>query len=178
MAARPRAKRLKMASSGEPRDRNEGFVRLAATSRLHCDPDQIVRLLDGPTAWLPGAVELPPVAGQRRFAVDLRLRIGGEDAGLTTLSKAAYLDVGHPQKSADGWVVEVAWRAAGAAPLFPVFSGWLEIHPDALEITGLYAPPAGPVGRIADRALLHIAANGTARWLLRELDRASLGSAA
>jgi hypothetical protein len=30
------------------------------------------------------------------------------------------------------------------------------------------------VGRVADRVILHVAANGTARWLLAEIDRASL----
>jgi hypothetical protein len=32
------------------------------------------------------------------------------------------------------------------------------------------------VGRVADRMLLHVAANGTARWLLGEIDRAALAA--
>jgi hypothetical protein len=43
-----------------------------------------------------------------------------------------------------------------------------------MRIEGLYAPPGGVVGRVADRMLLHVAANGTARWLLREIDRAAV----
>jgi hypothetical protein len=49
---------------------------------------------------------------------------------------------------------------------------------EELSISGWYAPPGGVVGRAADRALLHIAAEGTARWLLGELDRAAAGPSA
>ena len=40
-----------------------------------------------------------------------------------------------------------------------------------MTIGGWYAPPGGALGQVADRALLHLAAEGTARWLLGELDR-------
>ncbi len=153
-----------------------GYVRLTASVPLHADPDAVVAVLrNGPSGW----VERPPVAGYRRYAVDLRLRLGGVEAGLTTFRKAAYVDVG-PVRQADdgGHVTEISWRAATAAPLFPVFSGELHVGAETLTITGLYAPPGGPVGVLADRALLHVAANGTARWLLREIDRVALGAAA
>jgi hypothetical protein len=70
--------------------------------------------------------------------------------------------------------VEIGWRASRAAPLFPVFSGWLSIRPGELHLEGVYAPPGGVLGRVADRMLLHVAANGTARWLLGEIDRAAI----
>jgi hypothetical protein len=44
-------------------------------------------------------------------------------AALTTVSKAAYLDLGRSQRTATGWQAEIAWRASSAAPLFPVFAG-------------------------------------------------------
>lgn len=156
----------------------DGFVHLVAAVRLHSDLDRVVALLAGTgSPWLYGTVERPAVAGLRRYAVDLRLRVGGEQAGLTTFSKAAYLDLGPPRRTPEGWEAEISWRAAGAAPLFPVFSGWLVLRPQELRIEGLYAPPGGTVGRVADRVLLHVAANGTARWILHELDRAALGAA-
>jgi hypothetical protein len=118
------------------------------------------------------------VSGLRRYAVDLRLRMGGaEAAGLTTFSKAAFVDLGPPRRTSAGWGAEISWRAASAAPLFPVFSGQLMVGPHRLRIEGLYAPPGGAIGRVADRMLLHVAANGTARWLLAELDRAALDAA-
>ena len=94
---------------------------------------------------------------------------------LTTLRKAAYLDLGRTRRTATGWQAEIGWRASTAAPLFPVFSGWLSIGPDEMRIDGLYAPPGGALGRAADRVLLHVAANATARWVLGEIDRAAAG---
>lgn len=157
---------------------SDGFVRLAAAAPLHADPDRVAeRLRDDTCPWDGGSEVRPAVAGLRRYLVDLRLRLGGEDAGLTTFAKAAYLDAGPPRRTPSGWEVELSWRAAGGAPLFPVFSGWLTVGQGELRIDGLYAPPGGTIGRVADRVLLHVAANGTARWLLHELDRAALGAA-
>jgi hypothetical protein len=154
---------------------DDGFARLAAAAPLHAGSDRVVTLLAADDCpWPGGEVVAPAVAGLRRYAVDLRLRMGGEEAGLTTFSKAAFLDLGRPERVGDGWEAEISWRAASAAPLFPVFSGRLLIEADELRIEGLYAPPGGTIGRVADRMLLHVAANGTARWLLHELDRAAL----
>ena len=45
-------------------------------------------------------------------------------------------------------------------------------RPGELSVSRLVrAARAGSIGRVADRALLHIAAEGTARWLLAELER-------
>ena len=150
-----------------------GLVRLAAALVVRSDPDVVAAMLDrgGPDGW----EEQPGEHGQRRFAVDLRLRIGGESVGLTTFRKAALVDLGSRRLWSEGFVQEIGWRAAGAAPLFPVFSGDLRVGHQAMSITGLYAPPGGVVGLVADRALLHLAATGTARWLLNELHAAAGG---
>lgn len=161
------------------RDLPEGFVRLVASRRLTSHPDRVADLLgEGGTPWAEGRVASPGGDSLRRFAVDLRLRIGGETAAVTSLGKSAYLDLGWPQQTAGGWQVEISWLASTAAPLFPVFSGWLTIGIEELRIDGLYAPPGGAMGFIADRILLHAAANATARWVLSEIDRAALGAAA
>ena len=154
----------------------EDFVRLSASSPLRSDPRHVAALLArGAEAWGGEPVAGAP-AGLRRFAIDLRLRVGGERGGLTTFRKAALVDLGPVFPTDDGWEAEVAWRAASAAPLFPVFGGRLVMAPGQLRLEGVYAPPGGVVGRVADRVLLHLAANGTARWLLAEL--ASAGDAA
>ncbi len=148
------------------------FVPLRASTLLRLDAQDVVAALAGHDAvWLPGATELEAVRGLRRFAVDLRFRVGPGDVSLLTFRKAALLDLGSPHRGADGWVTEIGWRASGAAPLFPVFSGQLKIGPIQLTIDGLYAPPGGSLGRIADRVLLHIAAQATARWLLDQVNR-------
>lgn len=152
----------------------EGFVRLAASAPLHVDPDRVALTLLDDLPWPAASDSHVDAAGLRRFEVDLRLRIGSASAGVATFSKAAYLDLGRPRRTKTGWEVEISWRAARAAPLFPVFSGWLTFEGSELRIDGLYAPPGGIVGRVADRMLLHIAANGTARWLLGEIDRAAM----
>jgi hypothetical protein len=158
-----------MAARPISHDRPDGLVRLAASAPLRGDPDRLAAsIAAGRLAWLGEELAVGE-NGMRRFAVDLRLRVGGETAGLTTFRKAAYLDLGRPRRTEHGWEVEVGWRAASAAPLFPVFWGLLEIDSGGLRIDGLYSPPGGAVGRVADRVLLHIAANGTARWLLAEL---------
>ena len=150
-----------------------GFVRLAASHPNRSDAERVLAAIVPPRSpWGPGSTEFPAVDGLRRFEVDLRLRVGGETAALTTFRKAAYVDLGEPRRGPDGWDAEISWRASGAAPLFPVFSGWLSIGPHALRIEGLYAPPGGVVGRVADRMLLHVAANATAGWMLAEIDRA------
>ena len=152
----------------------KGFVRLVASMRLHSDPDRVAAVLDdGGRLWAQGRIAHPESPELQRFVVDLRLRIGGDTAALTTVSKVAYLDLGQSRRTAAGWQAEIAWRASTAAPLFPVFSGWLTIGPDELRIDGLYAPPGGMLGRAADRVLLHVAANATARWVLGEIDRAA-----
>ncbi|HET7686082.1 MAG TPA: hypothetical protein VFM19_06755 [Candidatus Limnocylindria bacterium] len=150
-----------------------GFVRLAASNPLSAEPATVAGLLArGGDAWSGEPVDGAP-DGMRRYSIDLRLRVGGERGGLTTFRKAALLDIGVPRQAGDGWVIDVGWRAATVAPLFPVFAGRLIVTPGQLRLDGVYAPPGGIVGRVADRVLLHVAANGTARWLLGELARAA-----
>ncbi len=159
-------------TSLQPRAHNDAHVRLAASRPLRADPDRVAAIVGAQASTWLGV----PVGGQasdarRRHTVDLRLRVGGDGAGLTTFRKAAFLDLGMPVRVPGGWEVEISWRASSAAPLFPVFSGQLQIGAREIAIKGLYAPPGGVLGRAADRVLLHIAANGTARWLLDEICR-------
>jgi hypothetical protein len=134
-------------------------------------PERSAQAISEARGWLGPQVAGGP-ADMGRHQVDLRLRVS-ELPSLTTFRKAAYVDLGPVQSIGDGWQVEVSWRAATLAPLFPVFSGMIVARADELTVSGWYAPPGGAVGRVADRALLHIAAEGTARWLLGELDRAA-----
>ncbi len=107
-------------------------------------------------------------AGMERYLIDLKLPIG-ERSPLVTFSKAAYVDVGPAAHTDDTVTVELSWRAAGMAPLFPVFSGHLTWSGGRLTARGLYEPPGGGMGLVADRLMLSVAARGTARWLLGEI---------
>lgn len=155
----------------------QGPVRLRASVPGQISPDVAASLLGSEVAaWLGQPASDSP-SGMRRFAVDLRLRPG--DGGLlANLHKAANVDLGVSEQVTDGLRVEISWRSATLAPLFPVFSGWLTVGPRELRLDGYYAPPGGPIGLVADRALLHLAARGTARWLLHELRTAAAGSEA
>jgi hypothetical protein len=110
--------------------------------------------------------------GMRRYEADLRLRTSDAPA-VVTFRKAAYVDVGPLRALNGGWQAEIGWRASSHAPQIPVFAGTLVIRSGELTLSGSYAPPGGVIGRAADRALLHIAAEGTARWFLARIDEAA-----
>jgi hypothetical protein len=146
-------------------------VSLTARRATELTFEQALSLL-GPDApsWLGSPDDAAP-DGMRRFAVDLRLGTGpgGREA---RIGKAALVDLGAVRTTGAELRVEISWRAANLAPLFPVFSGWLTVGGGAVSLEGRYAPPGGVIGLAADRALLHVAAERTAQWFLAELERA------
>ena len=146
---------------------------LIVRRRAESDADRLAWAVRAARAWLGPEVEPAPDRTHRHQA-DLRLRVSDRPS-LVTFGKAAYVDLGPVEPLGAGWQVEVSWRAATLAPLFPVFSGTIVARGDEMTLSGWYAPPGGVAGRAADRALLHIAAEGTARWLLGEIDRAAAG---
>lgn len=104
--------------------------------------------------------------GHRRYMSDLAFPLFSSQRTLV-FRKAVIVDLGPVTGLADGSVaVEIAWRSATLAPLFPVFSGRLLIRTDGLVLDGAYAPPFGEFGRLIDRAALHQVAVRTARWFV------------
>ena len=160
-----------MTAAGGAAPPDEQLSRLVVRRRALSHPDRLAWAIRAARTWLGPEVE-PAPPGMRRHQADLRLRVS-DHPRLVTFGKAAYVDMGAVQPLDGGWQVEVAWRASTLAPLFPAFSGTIVAREEELTISGWYAPPGGAVGRAADRALLHIAAEGTGRWLLGELDNAA-----
>lgn len=162
-----------MTTSNGPAARltDESTTHIVVRHRAAAEPKRTAWAVRAARTWLGPETE-PAPAGMRRHHADLRLRVSDKPS-IVTFRKAAYVDFGRVLPLNDGWEVEVGWRAATLAPLFPVFSGRIMAHAGELSLSGWYAPPAGELGRLADRALLHIAATGTARWLLGEIDRNS-----
>jgi hypothetical protein len=103
----------------------------------------------------------------RRFSCDLELNVGPDRRAM--FRKSAIVGVGAPVRDDVSWLVPIEWRAATLAPLFPVFAGYLRLRADRIELDGHYAPPGGTIGYVLDRALLRIAARGTARWFLQKV---------
>ena len=148
------------------------FSHVAVHRRTSVDAARLAWAVRAARTWLGPEVS-PAPRGLRRHDADLRLRVSDHPA-LVTFRKAAFVDLGPIQPlDDDGWEVEIAWRASTLAPLFPVFSGTLSLRAGELTLSGWYAPPGGTVGRLADHALLHLAAEGTARWVLAELEGAA-----
>lgn len=150
---------------------SDGMTHLIVHRETESDPARLAWAIRAARSWLGPEVEQAPT-GMHRHEADLRLRVSDRPS-LVTFRKAALVDLGPVQLLNGDWQVEIGWRATTLAPLFPVFSGSVVTRGRQLTISGFYAPPGGALGRAADRALLHIAAQGTARWFLSELDRAA-----
>ncbi|HET7028494.1 MAG TPA: hypothetical protein VFI28_12445 [Candidatus Limnocylindrales bacterium] len=114
--------------------------------------------------WLGTPASEPGLpAGRRRVRTDLDYVV---PSGTMTVSRGALVDIGAVTIDGRTVRVEVAWRSASLAPLFPVFAGELVVSDDALALHGRYAPPFGRFGVVIDRALLHLVARGTGRAFL------------
>lgn len=85
------------------------------------------------------------------------------------VQKAALIDLGPARRVGDRVLVEIAWRSASFAPLFPVFAGQLAISATDIVLDGRYAPPLGTLGLLVDRALLHLVARRAAGALVTRL---------
>ncbi|HEY8199435.1 MAG TPA: hypothetical protein VIF44_06650 [Candidatus Limnocylindrales bacterium] len=161
-------------------DTAAGTVHLRLSRRARIELESARQRL-GAATWLGfeiGTVDRPlrgtptkDATETRRYETDLGLplRPGSQR---TIFRKAALVELGVPETNATGLRVPIAWRSATMAPLFPVFAGALEVLPDELVLDGWYAPPGGSAGLVVDRALLNLAARGTARWFLDRIAEA------
>jgi hypothetical protein len=171
----PRMTPSTTASEQYSRAVEEAITDLVVRRGIAAGPTRTAWAIRAARAWLGPEVE-PAPRGMHRHQADLRLRVSDKPS-IATFRKAAFVDFGVLRPTNDGWEVEVGWRASTLAPLFPVFSGRMVAHADELTLGGWYAPPGGQLGLVADRVLLHIAATGTARWLLSEIDHAASSGA-
>ena len=161
-------------------DAPPGMSRLTAAAPAPVGRERAVALLGAGErhVWLGELIEAG-VAGTDldRYLIDLELRVG-DFAPRLAFHKAAFIDIGPVSAVRGGPIrVGISWRAAGLAPLFPVFSGTLRWSNGQLRLDGFYAPPGGGIGMVADRMLLNVAARGTARWLLERIAAAMRGEA-
>lgn len=146
----------------------EGLETLAVSVRAAVSPADAWRALASPD-WLGTAFDSAPDPRFRRFLSDLAFPVTGS-ARTLVFRKAALVDLGPIRRLPDGSAaLEISWRSATFAPLFPVFSGRLLVRTDGLFLEGAYAPPFGELGRLVDRAVLHQVAVRTARWFVSQV---------
>lgn len=142
------------------RVRQPGSIDLARTILALADLAWLGRATDGP-------LHHPRL---RRVMTDLDLPIlDGSSTG--PVRKAAFIDVGPARQVDDRVLVEIAWRSASYAPLFPVFGGECSITADDIVLDGRYTPPLGTLGLLLDQGLLHFVARRTAGALVARLAR-------
>ena len=153
-------------------DAPPGTARLSVKVPAAVRRQRALALLDAPgrNAWLGEVIEEGAADDEwDRHLVDLELHVS-EQTPRIAFRKAAYVDVGPARGDPFGPIrIGISWRAAGLAPLFPVFSGTLAWDGGELRLDGYYAPPGGGIGIVADRLLLNVAARGTARLLLERI---------
>jgi hypothetical protein len=141
---------------------DRGSVPLRAETRADVDIERVPVQLQANT-WLGEEIERDE-RGMRRVLSDLVLGVGSERP--VAFHRSMVIALGPPRNVADVWTVPIEWQAASLTPLFPVFVGEVRIAPERVVIEGRYAPPFGVLGAVLDRALLGIAARGTARVIL------------
>jgi hypothetical protein len=144
----------------QPGDR--GSVPLRAETRAAVDLERVPVQLQA-SAWLGEEIEQDE-RGMRRVLSDLVLGVGSERP--VAFRRSMVIALGPARNEADGWTVPIEWQAASMTPLFPVFVGEVRIAPERVTIEGRYAPPFGVLGAVLDRAVLGIAARGTAKVIL------------
>jgi hypothetical protein len=147
-------------------DEIAGLVGLQLEIPAQLDLDRVLVAFGQPDAdWL--GQRLPADASDlRRYSSDLELSVGSDRS---MFRKSAVVGVGAPVHHDDTWLVPIEWRAASFARLFPTFDGHLRIHGNRIQLDGQYTPPGGSIGYVLDRALLHIIAQGTARWFVQKV---------
>jgi hypothetical protein len=157
-----------------------GESRLSVTVPAEASPARAAELLGpGRDTWLGELVTAADgPEGTARHLLDLELRVS-DVAPRVAFHKAAYVDIGplrSDEASGAAWV-HLSWRAATLTPLFPVFAGILRWQDGELQLSGVYAPPGGAIGAVADRLLLNVAARATGRRLLERIAEAMAGAA-
>jgi hypothetical protein len=155
------------ASPDDPVD-DRGSVPLRAETLARVDLERVPVQLEA-TAWLGEEIGRDE-HGTRRLVSDLVLGVGSDRP--IAFRRSMVIALGQPHRSAAGWTVPIEWQAASLTPLFPVFVGEVRFGRERVAIDGRYAPPFGFLGVIIDRALLGIAARGTATVILRKFAEA------
>lgn len=146
----------------------KGLRELGDTFELHLQqlidrPYEVLedRLRSGPENWVPGfALDGERISGELAY----------EQAG-TRVRRRISLRLGPIQRFAYGLTIQIGWRGARHAQLYPELEGHLRLERrqpsgSSLRLDARYTPPAGKVGATVDRALMHRVAESSVREFL------------
>jgi hypothetical protein len=138
----------------------------------------VVALADRPSEWIPAMVLDAERRGDALF-VEVGLAVNGQ----RVLGKVVRIEVGTSTRLGEKTVLPMSWSATGPRGLFPVMEGDLEVAPLGAERTQLamsarYRPPLGPLGRVADRAVMHRIAEATIKDFVERVGGALVSLAA
>jgi hypothetical protein len=131
----------------QPHEPPEDVATLRVSRAAQLDPGAVIRVLQDPS-WLGDqVVDSARPQGVRTVLTDLVLPLP-PDGRLLSFRKAAYVDLGPVISETAPVSIEIAWRSASLAPLFPVFAGRLLVRPNGLidriiEQARIATQPAG-----------------------------------
>jgi hypothetical protein len=91
-----------------------------------------------------------------------------------------HIELGKPFRLASKTILPMSWRATLAEGLFPSLEADMEVaqmgsNRTQLSISARYRPPLGAVGRVIDKAVLHLVAEATVKDFLDRSAEALLG---
>lgn len=105
-----------------------------------------------------------------RDGEELRAKVGPSHG---SFAKEVRLEIGIAEIHRSGLVYPVSWSATGAGVLFPRLNADLTIshvgsNRTSVDLTGVYEPPLGTLGKVVDRVLLRKVADSTVKaWVDR-----------
>ncbi|MFL5737351.1 MAG: hypothetical protein ACJ76P_08430 [Actinomycetota bacterium] len=122
-------------------------------------------MLEEPNAWVPAIAR-----GAESRGDGLLAEIGFGPRHLR-LDKKVEVALEPPHRLGRKTLVPMSWQAADADRLFPRLDADIELTAMGLDRTQLaisarYRPPLGAVGRVVDRAMLHLVAEATIKDFL------------
>lgn len=114
-------------------------------------------------------------------AASLKVQLGGIEVGTDVSFEVKGVEEGEQSSTGRGAAgrdpvtrIDITWKAAKAAAIFPAMEASLSIYPlspeeTQLELHGLYRPPLGILGSAIDTLALHRVADASVHRFVQEV---------
>jgi hypothetical protein len=142
--------------------------RIEASAAVRAEVDSVLGLVRDPVEVLG---RRGPSSGDYLREMSAELHDG------TTIRQEVVVTLGLPDESDIGFRCTLAWRPTGRERLVPAFDGVMKAHPDlsggtVLRVSGIYHPPLGPLGAVADTLVMQRVARRTLADFVQQLGAA------